>query len=112
MVDRPGINALPATEEQKIADSLVEVPKADHLADEPALSVGIVQAVVVAAIGLGVAFGLPISDDIQSAILGFLAPAWVLIAALRIRGKVYAPSTVHDISVDAAVESGNMYGPE
>lgn len=66
----------------------------DPTSREPLISVGGITAVVTALLAAFVAFGLPISDGQQAALLtlvGVLAP---IAAALWGRGKVYAPATV------------------
>jgi hypothetical protein len=61
---------------------------------EPLWSVGAITAVVTAGLALLVSFGVPLSDDQQSAILGFLAAFAPLAVAALGRSKVYAPATV------------------
>ncbi|MFI6266169.1 hypothetical protein [Micromonospora sp. NPDC051006] len=61
---------------------------------EPLLNVGSLTAAVTAVIGLLVAFGLPISDDQKTAILGVAAVAAPLVVTALSRGRVYSPATV------------------
>lgn|SRR4051812_339263 len=61
---------------------------------EPLAKVGAVTAFVVAAIALGVAYGLPVSNDQQAAILGIIAPLAAIITAVWGRLKVWSPATV------------------
>lgn len=69
-------------------------PVPDPTATEPALTVGAVTGFVTAVLGLLVAFGLPVTDGQQSAILGITAVLAPVVAAWFIRGRVYAPQTV------------------
>jgi len=61
---------------------------------EPALVQGTATAVVAAAIGLLVSFGLPITDEQQQAILTFVAIVGPLVAALLIRRGVVPKQNV------------------
>lgn len=61
---------------------------------EPLYTVGTITAAATAVIALLIAFGLPISDDPQSAILGVVAVAAPLVVAAIARGRVYSPATV------------------
>lgn len=56
--------------------------------NEPAITVGSITAVVAALLALLVAFGLPLSNDQQQAILGFVSVAAPVVAAVLIRRKV------------------------
>jgi hypothetical protein len=55
---------------------------------EPLLTTATVTALVTALIAVAVAFGLPIDDDKQAAILGFLGVLVPLVTALAARGSV------------------------
>ena len=70
---------------------------------EPVAIIGALTAAVAAVLGLLVAFGLPITEEQQSAILAAIGPVAALIvgAAFLIRSKVYAPATVEKIAADA-----------
>lgn len=68
---------------------------------EPARLVGAITAAVTAIIALLVAYGLDISESQQAGILGVVAVAAPLIAALVIRGNVYAPDTAAEMETDA-----------
>src|SRR5690606_36934868 len=72
------------------------------MATEPATIVGTITAAATAIIALLVAFGLDLSDEQQQAILGVVAVAAPVIAAVVIRGKVYAPKTAQEVVNDAA----------
>ncbi|TDC81915.1 hypothetical protein E1193_13515 [Micromonospora sp. KC606] len=61
---------------------------------EPLITVGTVTAGVTALIALLVAFGLPVSDDQQTAILGVVAVVAPLVVSTWGRGRVYSPATV------------------
>lgn len=82
---------------------LPEVPAPDA-AKEPLAYVAAVTTFVVAALALFVAFGLDISDDQQAAILGFIAPAAVIVTVLWSRLKVFAPKTVRQMVQQARAE--------
>jgi len=62
---------------------------------EPTALIGAISAAVAAILGVAAAFGLPISDAQQSAILGAIGPVVLIIAimAVAIRSKVYSPAT-------------------
>lgn len=61
---------------------------------EPAAIIGLVAAAVTSILVLLVAFGVPLTQDQQTAILGVIAGVGPLAAAMLIRGKVSAASTV------------------
>ncbi|MEU4640816.1 hypothetical protein [Micromonospora sp. NPDC023814] len=63
-------------------------------ASEPLFTVGTITAAATAVITVLIAFGLPISDDQQTAILGVVAVAAPLVVAALARGRVYSPATV------------------
>lgn len=75
------------------------------MSTEPATIVGSITAAATAIIALLVAFGMDLTQDQQNAILGVVAVAAPVIAAVIIRGKVYAPKTVQE-QVNAAAVSG------
>lgn len=56
--------------------------------NEPAITIGSVTALVTALVGLLVAFGVPLSTEQQTAIIGLVAVAAPIVAALLIRRKV------------------------
>lgn len=64
---------------------------------EPATIIASITGAATAIIALVVAFGLDLSTDQQTAILGVVAVAAPLIAGVVIRSKVFAPATVADI---------------
>jgi hypothetical protein len=74
--------------------------RANPKPSEPVLSVGTVTAVVAAALGLLVALGLDISDDVQTQLLGLIAVAAPVVAAFVARRKV---KPVADIVRESAV---------
>ena len=61
---------------------------------EPLFSVASMTAVATTLIALLVAFGLPISADQQTAILGVVAVLAPLVVVVAGRSKVYSPATV------------------
>jgi len=76
---------------------------------EPAVIVSTITALLTAVIGLGVAFGMDITDTQQTAIISVVAPATAVIFLLGpiIRTFVYAPDTVQK-KVDEAAVKGAM----
>ncbi|MER5703467.1 hypothetical protein ABT023_16200 [Micromonospora sp. NPDC002296] len=66
-------------------------------AREPLFTVGGITAGVTASIALGVAYGLPVTDAQQTAILGLVAVLAPLIVAVVARGRVYSPATVRGL---------------
>lgn len=76
-------------------DSTPTIPaEPDPTSREPLWTVGGITAAATAVIGLFVAFGLPVTDDQQAAILGVVAVLAPLAVSLLGRGSVYAPATV------------------
>lgn len=77
----------------------VPVPLPAHAAaaSEPLLTVGGVTAAGAAVLSLLVAFGLPVSADQQTALLGLVAVLAPLVVAVLARGRVYSPATVADL---------------
>lgn len=63
-------------------------------ATEPVFNRGLVVAAVTALLALLVAFGVPIDDAQQTAILGFIAAAAPIVAAVWARRSVDSPATV------------------
>ena len=61
---------------------------------EPLFGIASMTAVATALIALLVAFGLPISADQQTAILGVVAVLAPLVVAVAGRSRVYSPATV------------------
>lgn len=61
---------------------------------EPLWSVSSLTAAATALIALVVSFGLPITADQQTAILGVVAVVAPIVVAVAGRRKVYAPATV------------------
>lgn len=64
---------------------------------EPALVRGFAGAALV----LAVAFGAPISDAQQNAVLGFVAAIMMLLVSLSTRQSVYPQASVDEIASDA-----------
>ncbi|MBB5829329.1 hypothetical protein ACGFI4_15830 [Micromonospora carbonacea] len=75
----------------------VPVPAHASAASEPLLTVGGVTAAGAAVLSLLVAFGLPVSADQQTALLGLVAVLAPLVVAVLARGRVYSPATVADL---------------
>jgi hypothetical protein len=69
---------------------------------EPLLSVGAITAFAAAALGVGAAFGLPLTDAQTGALLGLVPFAAALIVAIWGRKKVFSPNTVRAMVVTAA----------
>ena len=79
---------------------------------EPALTIGLITAFAQAGIGLAIALGADISDDLQNAILGFITAAFpvIMLMALAIRQAVFSPHTVEKL-VSNAAEAGATNSP-
>lgn len=91
--------------------NLATVPKG-AMQTEPALSVGSIIAAVTAIIALLVAFGLDISEEQQTAILGVVAVLAPVIATVVTRSKVYSPASTTKIANESAVtQSVNLPAP-
>lgn len=65
---------------------------------EPAAIIGGITAFVTALLGLLVAYGVDVSQQQQTAILGVTAVVAPLLASLVIRYNVYAPASVERIA--------------
>jgi len=66
----------------------------DETSSEPLFSVGTITAAATAVIAALVAFGLPVTDDQQAAILGVVGVIAPIVVAVWGRRRVYAPATV------------------
>jgi hypothetical protein len=71
------------------------------MTNEPAVTTGTITAIVTALIAVLVAFGLPLTSDQQDAILGLIAVAAPLVAAVIIRPKVTPNSKVISANKEA-----------
>lgn len=71
----------------------------DVTANEPAVTVAGITAAVSALIALGIAFGLPITDDQTAAILGVVAVVGPLVVGFVTRGKV-SPTAAEPVGLD------------
>ncbi|WP_405114367.1 hypothetical protein OG559_09400 [Micromonospora sp. NBC_01405] len=69
-------------------------PVPTSTATEPLFTVGGIIAAGTAVISLLVAFGLPLSANQQTAVLGLVAVLAPLVVAVIARGRVYSPATV------------------
>lgn len=65
---------------------------------EPSLTIGAITAAVTAILGLLVAFGLPLSNAQEAAILAVIGPVAVLVGALVIRSKVTPSADPRDVA--------------
>lgn len=61
---------------------------------EPLVTVSVVTGLATGVLAVGVAFGLPLSDDQQAAILGLVAVAAPVAVGLLARRKVFSPASV------------------
>lgn len=61
---------------------------------EPVLTAATVVTVVTALLAAAVAFGLPVTDDQQAALLGAVAVVAPVILAIIARNRAWAPATV------------------
>lgn len=64
---------------------------------EPLISVATVTAVVTVLIGVSVSFGMHITEDQKTAILGVVAVLAPLLVGVIGRTKVYSPATVRKL---------------
>lgn len=69
---------------------------------EPAAIIGTITGLVAAVIALVVAFGLDLTPEQQTAIVGATAVLAPVIATLITRGHVYSPATTDELVVTAA----------
>lgn len=69
---------------------------------EPLWTVGAVTAIATAAVAALVAFGVPLSDDQRSALLGLVAVLAPLAVATVARGKVFTLAAVERIKAESA----------
>ncbi len=78
---------------------------------EPALSVGLVTALIQAVVGLAIAFGADVSDEQQQAIILCVSTAFpvIMVMAAVVRQIVYAPDTVKQIRTQS-VKAGETGG--
>lgn len=83
---------------------LVFVPgtPGEGAAKEPLVSVATITAVVSAVLSLGVSFGLSLSPEQTGAVVSVVTLLAPLVVALWGRRKVFAPSTVRAMVVQAA----------
>ena len=70
---------------------------------EPALTWGGIVAAIAAALVVAKAFGLPLSEEQESAVLQFLAVLGPIITAVVIRQSVFSPASTVKIANEAAV---------
>ncbi len=68
---------------------------------EPAVLVGSLTSLLSAAMGLVVAFGLPLTAAQQTAILGLMAVYGPIVVGRIVRSKVYSPATVRKLVAKA-----------
>lgn len=72
-------------------------------ASEPALTWGGIVAAIAAALVVAKAFGLPLTEEQENAVLQFLTILGPIITAVIIRQSVFAPDTVQRIANESAV---------
>ncbi|MGX4657115.1 hypothetical protein ACWCHM_26200 [Micromonospora sp. SCSIO 07396] len=72
---------------------MTQIPSPES-ATEPLVTVGVVTAAVTAVLALLTAFGLPVSDEQQTAILGVVAVVAPLVVMAVGRSRVWSPATV------------------
>jgi hypothetical protein len=76
--------------------SSTDVPGPDA-PSEPLITVGSITSAVTAVIALVVSFGLHVTNDQQSAVLGVIAVVAPFLVALVGRGKVFSPASVRKL---------------
>ena len=69
-------------------------PDPDTAPAEPLLTVGVIAAAAVALLALLVAFGVPVTNGQQAAVLGVLAVLAPPVTVLVGRGRVWSPRSV------------------
>ena len=77
---------------------------------EPAITVGTVSALVSAILVLLVALGVPISEDVQTAVIAVIAAAGPIVGAAIIRGKVWSDESHRADKAKAIDETARAYG--
>lgn len=73
---------------------------------EPLITVGTITALVTTGLALLVAFGIPVSDDRQAAILGVIGVVAPLVVMAIGRARVFAPATVRRMIAQAKAGQG------
>jgi hypothetical protein len=81
------------------------------LQSEALVTVGSIGALVSAALVLARSFGVPINDDQQNALLGFVAVIAPFLVGIIGRQFVYAQDTTQDLVNSAAVSGDPTIGP-
>lgn len=76
-------------------------PPGPNAPTEPLITVGSITAVVAGALGAAVAFGLPITDTQQAAVLAVIAVLAPIVVAVWGRAKVFSPATVRSLLATA-----------
>lgn len=70
--------------------------------NEPLAIINSITAAVSAVLSAVVAFGLPVTDTQQNAIIAALAAVGVVVSTILARNRVFAPSTVEEIAANVA----------
>lgn len=70
---------------------------------EPLITVGTVTALVTTGLALLVAFGIPVSDDRQAAILGVIGVVAPLVVMAIGRARVWSPASVRKLLASRGV---------
>lgn len=76
------------------------------MAREPEITVGVITALVTAIIGILVASGVPVSDQLREALLASISPIFILVSVVIIRMKVYSPRSAQK-QMNIAAATGN-----
>lgn len=72
---------------------------------EPAVLIGLIMAFVTAVLNLVVLFGVDLSTEQSAGIVSVVDTFLLVLTAVLIRGKVYAPATVKQLVVEAKVDA-------
>lgn len=72
-------------------------PAPDETSKEPALKAGLVVGFVGAVIATGVAFGLKLTPEQSTALIGLATFAAPVVSAIWTRRKVFSPATVAEL---------------
>ncbi len=78
------------------------------MSTEPARLIATITGGVAALIALLVAFGIDLTEDQKTAILGAVAVAAPIVAGFVIRSQVVSPNTAYEV----AVQSANTHVPD
>lgn len=79
---------------------------------EPAVIISAIVSLATALLGVAVAFGVDLSSNQQTALLGVAAAVAPLVAGALIRARVFAPASVDSLVREAVVVATGVYEDE